>query len=54
MGRFGIGARVRDTDGDEGVIVDKRKGERATRPRHPHPLLAAPKKSKSPLRSAIG
>jgi len=28
MGKFGIGARVRDTDGDEGVVVNKRKGER--------------------------
>jgi hypothetical protein len=28
MGRFGIGARVRDKDGDEGVIVGKRNGER--------------------------
>ncbi len=27
-GKYGIGARVRDQDGDEGVIVDKRKGER--------------------------
>ena len=31
MGRFGIGARVRDEDGDEGVIIDKRKGEREVR-----------------------
>lgn len=28
MGKYGIGARVRDEDGDEGVVVDKRKGER--------------------------
>lgn len=28
MGRYGIGARVRDDDGDEGVIVGKRKGQR--------------------------
>ena len=28
MGKFHIGARVRDDDGDEGVILDKRKGER--------------------------
>jgi hypothetical protein len=28
MGRYGIGARVKDPDGDEGVIVAKRKGER--------------------------
>lgn len=28
MGKYGIGARVRDDDGDEGVIVGKRKGER--------------------------
>lgn len=31
MGKYGIGARVRDDDGDEGVIVDKRKGERLVR-----------------------
>lgn len=28
MGKYGIGARVRDDDGDEGVITDKRKSER--------------------------
>lgn len=28
MGKFSIGARVRDNGGDEGVIVAKRKGER--------------------------
>jgi hypothetical protein len=28
MGKFGIGARVRDDGGDDGVIVDKRKGTR--------------------------
>lgn len=28
MAKFKIGARVRDEDGDEGVIVGKRKGER--------------------------
>lgn len=28
MGKFGIGARVRDREGDEGVITAKRKGER--------------------------
>jgi hypothetical protein len=28
MGKYGIGARVRDEGGDEGVIIDKRKGER--------------------------
>lgn len=28
MGKFGIGARVRDTDGGEGVVTGKRKGER--------------------------
>lgn len=31
MGKFGIGARVRDNDGDPGEIVDKRKGERLVR-----------------------
>jgi hypothetical protein len=31
MGKYGIGARVRDNDGDEGVIVGKRKGERKVR-----------------------
>lgn len=31
MGKYGIGARVRDDDGDEGVIIDKRKGERRVR-----------------------
>lgn len=30
-GKYGIGARVRDEDGDEGVIVGKRKGERLVR-----------------------
>ena len=28
MGRFGIGARVRDSGGDEGVVTAKKKGER--------------------------
>lgn len=28
MGKFGIGARVKDYEGDAGTIVDKRKGER--------------------------
>lgn len=28
MGKYGIGKRVRDDDGDEGVIINKRKGER--------------------------
>lgn len=31
MGKFGIGARVRDRGGDEGVIVGKEKGERNVR-----------------------
>ncbi len=28
MGKYGIGKRVRDDEGDEGVIINKRKGER--------------------------
>ena len=31
MGKFDIGKRVRDDDGDEGVIVAKRQGEREVR-----------------------
>ena len=31
MGKYGIGVRVSDPDGDEGVIIDKRKGERLVR-----------------------
>lgn len=31
MGKFGIGVRVVDSDGDAGVIVGKRKGEREVR-----------------------